>query len=232
MSFERFTDRARKVMQLAHQDASQNGHEYVGTEHLLVGLAKEAGCVAHQSMIRLGLKSRETIIALRAKHAPSCILEPSYAGRLPHTPALDRVVKTAISLSEARNDRHVGTEHLLLGLAVEPKDSTAGLMLAELDWTAEKIQDAVNQEAGARKASKLAPATNPTMQTYLNAGLTQDEAEALAASGDLWMKIITLPGQHPSDKTEASAHIHALQNMIMARLTARRIGCTISPRPG
>src|SRR5580692_6914486 len=109
--YERFTDRARKVMQLANQEAQRFNHEYIGTEHILLGLVKEGSGVAANVLKNLDIDlnrirhETEKIV----QHGPGA--EQVVPGRLPQTPRARKVID--YSLEEARNLNHdyVGTEH-------------------------------------------------------------------------------------------------------------------------
>src|SRR3954468_24638283 len=112
--YERFTDRARKVMQLANQEAQRFNHEYVGTEHVLLGLVKEGSGVAANVLKNLDVDLRR----IRSEVEKLIHAEPDMVtmGQLPQTPGAKKVIELAIE--EARNLNHnsVGDEHLLLGL--------------------------------------------------------------------------------------------------------------------
>ncbi len=127
MPYERFTDRARKVMQLANQEAQRFNHEYIGTEHLLLGLIKEGSGVAANVLKNLGVdlrKIRHEVEKL-VRSGPDLVT----MGRLPQTPRSKKVVE--YSMEEARNLNHnyVGTEHLLLGLLREQEGVAAQVLM-------------------------------------------------------------------------------------------------------
>src|SRR6516225_5408223 len=97
--YERFTDRARKVMQLANQEAQRFNHEYIGTEHLLLGLVKEGSGVAGIALKNLGIdleKVRSEVEKIVQK-GPDAVL----VGKLPMTPRAKKVIE--YSIEEARN---------------------------------------------------------------------------------------------------------------------------------
>jgi ATP-dependent Clp protease ATP-binding subunit ClpC len=114
--YERFTDRARKVMQLANQEAQRFNHEYIGTEHILLGLVKEGSGVTANVLQNLDIDLRK--IRLEVEKIVQYVGDapPFSSGRLAHTPRVKKVIEYAID--EAKNLRHsyIGTEHLLLGL--------------------------------------------------------------------------------------------------------------------
>lgn len=128
--YERFTDRCRKVLQLANQEAQRFNHEYVGTEHLLLGIVKERHNVAAIMLNNLGIDLHRIRLEVEKKvqnGAGSAIV----MGRLPHTPRATNVLKSAIEISEHRGQNYVGTEHMLLALLKE-KEGMAYDVLKEL----------------------------------------------------------------------------------------------------
>ncbi|MCA9150328.1 MAG: NDP-hexose 4-ketoreductase, partial [Planctomycetales bacterium] len=117
--YERFTDRARKTMQLANQEAHRYSHEYIGTEHILLGLIREGSGVAANTLKNLGIDLRKVRIEVE-----KLVMTGEYdslPGLLPRTPRSKKVVEN--SMEEARNlgHRYVATEHLLLGLVRLPE---------------------------------------------------------------------------------------------------------------
>src|SRR5690348_8729075 len=102
--YERFTDRARKVMQLANQEAQRFNHEYIGTEHILLGLIAEGSGVAANVLKNLDIdleKVRVEVVKI-VQHGAASPYE--IMGRLPHTPRTKKVIEYAID--EARNLNH------------------------------------------------------------------------------------------------------------------------------
>lgn len=115
--YERFTDRARKVMALANQEARGLHHEYLGTEHILLGLLRETASVAALVLQDLGvsLETAQIECGKLVKAGP----EISLPAKLPQTPRAKQVVHFAIEEARELFHNHVGTEHLLLGLVKE-----------------------------------------------------------------------------------------------------------------
>jgi hypothetical protein len=125
--YERFTDRARKAMQLANQEAQRFNHEYIGTEHILLGLAKERFGVAANILNSLEVdlpKLREEVSKLTPS-TPGMVR----TGKLPWTPGARKVIEHAIDEARNLNDEHVGTEHVLLGLLCEVEELGARVLL-------------------------------------------------------------------------------------------------------
>ncbi len=115
--YERFTQRARKVMSLAQQEAQNLGHEYVGTEHILLGLIKEGSGLAANVLANLNVHIDE----IRAEVIKIVQAGPGITTKLlPQTPLAKSVVGYAIKEANGLGHQHIGTEHLLLGLLREP----------------------------------------------------------------------------------------------------------------
>ncbi len=138
--YERFTDRARKVMQLANQEAQRFNHEYIGTEHMLLGLVKEGTGVAANVLKNLDVDLRK--IRLEVEKLVQSGPEMITMGKLPQTPRAKKVIE--FSMEEARNLNHsfVGTEHLLLGLLRE-QEGVAAQVLLNLDIKLEDVREEV-----------------------------------------------------------------------------------------
>jgi ATP-dependent Clp protease ATP-binding subunit ClpC len=144
--FERFTDRARKVMALANQEAQRFNHEYVGTEHVLLGLVKEGQGVAANVLHNLSVDLKKIRLEVEkiVKSGPAMVT----MGKLPQTPRAKKVIEFAIE--EARNLGHnyVGTEHLLLGLLRE-HDGVAAQVLMNLGLKLDDVRSEVLNILGA-----------------------------------------------------------------------------------
>jgi ATP-dependent Clp protease ATP-binding subunit ClpC len=116
--FERYTDRARRVVVMAQEEARGLGHNYVGTEHILLGLIHEGDGVAAKALTALGVsldESRakvETIIGLGD-------LAHVQSGPIPFTPRAKKVLELAAREARELGDGYIGTEHILLGLMRE-----------------------------------------------------------------------------------------------------------------
>ncbi|MCA9174586.1 MAG: AAA family ATPase, partial [Planctomycetales bacterium] len=138
--YERFTDRARKVMQLANQEAQRFNHEYIGTEHILLGLVKEGSGVAANVLKNLDVDLRK--IRLEVEKLVQSGPEIVTMGKLPQTPRAKKVIE--YSMEEARNLNHnyVGTEHILLGLLRE-QEGVAAQVLMNLGLKLEEVREEV-----------------------------------------------------------------------------------------
>ncbi|MSR43971.1 MAG: ATP-dependent Clp protease ATP-binding subunit [Phycisphaerales bacterium] len=144
--FERLTDRARKVMALANQEAQRFNHEYIGTEHILLGLVKEASGVGANVLKNLGIDLRKVRLEVEklVKSGPEMVT----MGKLPQTPRAKKVLEYAIEEARNLNHNYVGTEHLLLGLLRE-QDGVAAQVLVNLSLKLEEVREEVLNLLGA-----------------------------------------------------------------------------------
>jgi len=144
--FDRFTDRAKKVMNLARQEAQRFNHEYLGTEHILLGLVQEGSGVAANVLRNMGIdlaKIRSEVEKL-VKTGPNMVT----MGQLPFTPRAKKVLE--LSMEEAGNLGHnyIGTEHLLLGL-IKENEGIAAKVLTNLGVKLEDVREEVLEFLGA-----------------------------------------------------------------------------------
>ena len=138
--YERFTDRARKVMQLANQEAQRFNHEYIGTEHILLGLVKEGSGVAANVLKNLEVDLRK--IRLEVEKIVQSGPDMVTMGKLPQTPRAKKVIEYAMEEARNLNHNYVGTEHLLLGLLRE-QEGVAAQVLMNLGLKLEDVRDEV-----------------------------------------------------------------------------------------
>ncbi|MBA4029220.1 MAG: NDP-hexose 4-ketoreductase, partial [Planctomyces sp.] len=144
--FERFTDRARKVMALGNQEAQRFNHEYIGTEHILLGLIKEGSGVGANVLKNLDADLRKIRLEVERLVRPGP--EMVTMGRLPQTPRAKKVIEYAIEEARNLNHNYVGTEHLLLGLLRE-HDGVAAQVLMNLGLRLEQVREEVLNLLGA-----------------------------------------------------------------------------------
>src|SRR6201987_4237349 len=138
--YERFTDRARKVMQLANQEAERFTHEYIGTEHILLGLVKEGSGVAANVLKNLDIDLRKIRLEIEkiVQSGPAMVT----MGKLPQTPRAKKVIEYPIEEAPNLNHNYVGTEHLLLGLLRE-QEGVAAQVLMNLGLKLEDVREEV-----------------------------------------------------------------------------------------
>jgi ATP-dependent Clp protease ATP-binding subunit ClpC len=137
--FERFTERARQVVVYAQDEARALKHNYIGTEHLLLGLLREEDGVARRALESLGL----TLDAAREQVARRIGYgERETTGQIPFTPRAKKVLELALREALSLGHNYIGTEHVLLGLARE-NDGEGARILLDFGAGREKIRDAV-----------------------------------------------------------------------------------------
>jgi len=123
--FNKFTERARKVLTLAQEEAQRFQHNYIGTEHLLLGLVREGEGVAAKVLTNLGIrlsdvrKAVEYIIGRGDRIAP---------GEIGLTPRAKKVIELAVDEAKLLKHQYIGTEHILLGLVREGGGIAAGVL--------------------------------------------------------------------------------------------------------
>ncbi len=152
--FERLTDRARKVMALANQEAQRFNHEYIGTEHILLGLVKEGSGVGANVLKNLDIDLRKVRLEVEklVKSGPDMVT----MGKLPQTPRAKKVIEYAIEEARSLNHNYVGTEHLLLGLLRE-QDGVAAQVLMNLGLKLEEVREEVLNLLGAGVETEEGP---------------------------------------------------------------------------
>ncbi len=156
---EKFTDRARKVINLARQEAERLGHEFIGTEHILLGLVKEGSGVAANVLENLGVDLEKIRLEVE-KYVSSPGETISASSSLPFTPKAKKVLELA--MEEARNLEHnyIGTEHLLLGVLRE-QDGMAAQVLLNLGVKLEDVRAELMELLGADVAQDAPSGSTP-----------------------------------------------------------------------
>ena len=149
---ERFTQRARRVLSLAHEEAERLHHNYIGTEHLLMGLMREEGGVAGRVLRELGLETdrvKEMVERLTGvgRHT---------SGRIELAPATEQVLQVAIEEARRMGHHYIGTEHLLLAM-VRQGEGVGIEVLRRLGITPEQIRRQTRrilQESSSRRSAQ------------------------------------------------------------------------------
>jgi len=138
--FDKFTERARKVLQLAQEEAQRFNHNYIGTEHLLLGLVREGEGVAAKVLANLGVDLN------KVRSAVEFIIgrgERTVTGDIGLTPRAKKVIELSVEEARRLNHNYIGTEHLLLGLVREGEGIAAGV-LESLGVSLDKVRQQVN----------------------------------------------------------------------------------------
>jgi ATP-dependent Clp protease ATP-binding subunit ClpC len=148
--FDRFTDRAKKVMSYARQEAIRFNHEYIGTEHILLGLVQEGSGVAANVLKNMNIdleKIRHEVEKI-VKTGPSMVT----MGQLPFTPRAKKVLELSMEEASQLSHNYIGTEHLLLGL-IKENEGIAAQVLMNLNVKLEDVREEVLEFLGASENS-------------------------------------------------------------------------------
>ncbi|MBL8695622.1 MAG: ATP-dependent Clp protease ATP-binding subunit [Planctomycetes bacterium] len=149
--FDRFTDRAKKVMALARQEAQRFNHEYIGTEHMLLGLIQEGSGVAANVLKQMNVdleKIRHEVEKIVKTGPPTVTM-----GQLPFTPRAKKVLELSMEEASALGHNYIGTEHLLLGL-IREQEGIAAQVLMNLNIKLEDVREEVLEFLGAEEQSE------------------------------------------------------------------------------
>ena len=171
--YDKFTERARKVIVHAREEARRFGHDYIGTEHILLGLVKEGTGVAAHVLKSLGVDLKKIRIEVEKLVQTTGSGSPSSQQQPPFTPRAKKVLE--LSVEEARNIGHnyVGTEHLLLGLLRE-NDGLAAQVLLNMGLKLESVREEVLEFLGTEypgnapkaAAAKKAKSDTPALDSF------------------------------------------------------------------
>src|SRR3954447_10609457 len=179
-NFDKFTERARKVLQLAQEEAQRFNHNYIGTEHLLLGLVREGDGVAARVLGNMNVQLP------KVRSAVEFIIgrgEATVIGEIGLTPRAKKVLELAVDEGRRLNHHYIGTEHLLLGLVREGEGIAAGV-LESLGVNLEKVRTQVMQVVS--QSSAQAQAKSATKTPYMDAlGFDLTEAAKLNKLGPL-----------------------------------------------
>jgi ATP-dependent Clp protease ATP-binding subunit ClpC len=177
--FERFTDRARRIIVLAQEEARSLSHNYIGTEHILLGMLHEGDGVAGVALKSLnvdrdGLRKKVVEIIGIGQMAPS--------GHIPFTPRAKKVMELALREALQLGHNYIGTEHLLLGLIREGEGVAAQVLVTsgvELNLVRRTVLDhlAGIQEAAEKKARAEEPSVSRLVATLERLALKAAETD-------------------------------------------------------
>ena len=178
--FERFTDQARRVVKLAHDEAERLDHNYIGTEHILLGLIRERDGVAARALEPLGISLdavRQQIEEMigRGQQAPS--------GHIPFTPRAKKVLELSLREALQLGANYIGTEHILLAL-VREGDGVAAQALMVLGADLNRVRQQVIRLLHGQQAKGPVAARSAAGEQTVPPGIRTllDEAEARLAA--------------------------------------------------
>jgi ATP-dependent Clp protease ATP-binding subunit ClpC len=156
--FERFTERARQVVVLAQEEARDLRHNYVGTEHLLLGLLREEEGVGAHVLDELGVSLDDVRAQVAEIIGRGDVVT---TGQIPFTPRAKKVLELSLREALTLGHNYIGTEHVLLGIARE-NDGVAARILLDKGAGADAIRDAVVRKVGPAAPGAGALAAFPT----------------------------------------------------------------------
>jgi ATP-dependent Clp protease ATP-binding subunit ClpA len=177
--FERFTDRGRRVVVLAQDEARRLGHNWIGTEHILLGLIREGEGVAAKALKSLGIsldsvrQQVEQIIGQVEEIIGQVQQAPS--GHIPFTPRTKKVLELSLRESQQLGHNYIGTEHILLGL-IRESDGVAAQVLVKLGADLNRVRQQVIQLLDGHSAEEPVPPRPAERQLRLLVGKSRLEA--------------------------------------------------------
>ena len=178
--FERFTDRARAVVMHAQEEARRFNHNYIGTEHLMLGLLVDPEGLGGQALLEcsIDLDRARAEIERRIGRGSE---EPK--GHIPFTPRAKKVLELALRQALKLNDNYIGTEHVLLGLLAEGEGVAAQILMTEVEGGLVRVREATfgkmgrPPEALVGSEGRFAEIGRAVRERFprITAGMTEDE---------------------------------------------------------
>jgi mannose-6-phosphate isomerase-like protein (cupin superfamily) len=167
--FDKFTERARKVLQLSQEEAQRFNHNYIGTEHLLLGLVREGEGVAYKVLVNLGVDPNNVRSAVEFIVGRG---ENSVRGEIGLTPRAKKVIELAVAEARRLNHNYIGTEHILLGLLREGEGIAVGV-LESLGVSIDRVRQQVNFEMTQSGPPGMHEAQSTTLRASLGGESSQ-----------------------------------------------------------
>jgi ATP-dependent Clp protease ATP-binding subunit ClpC len=183
--FERFTERARRVVVLAQEESRRLSHNYIGTEHLLLGLLAEREAVAARALESLNV----TLTA--AREQVEQIIGPGQQhpqGHIPFTPRAKKILELSLREALTMGSEVIDTQHLLLGL-IDEGDGVGAQVLLRLGATAQTVREAVTMLADSELAAEVTEAPGPQARAVSMERQMRIRVDALAEVMDLLASI-------------------------------------------
>jgi len=187
--FDKFTERARRVLSLAQEEAQRFNHNYIGTEHLLLGLVREGDGLAAKVLANLGIELN------KVRSAVEFIIgrgDTMVMGEIGLTPRAKKVIELAVDEARRLNHHYIGTEHLLLGL-VREGEGVAARVLENMNVELPKVRTAVEFIIGRGDRPVVAGrSTAPFLAPLFAAQLRRRRSELQRAElwwSELWRRL-------------------------------------------
>ncbi|MGO9778818.1 MAG: Clp protease N-terminal domain-containing protein, partial [Streptosporangiaceae bacterium] len=168
--FERFTDRARRAVVLAQEEARLLNHNSIGTEHILLGLIREGGGVAARALESLGISLEAVRRQVEEIVGPG---QQAPSGHIPFTPRAKKVLELSLREALQLGHNYIGTEHILLGL-IREGDGVAAQVLVKLGADPTRIRRQVLQLLEGSQGEEPAAAGAPS-ETAPSASIVLDQ---------------------------------------------------------
>ena len=175
--FEQFTERAKKTLTLAQEEAERSHHSYIGTEHLLLGIMRNQDGLGYRVLEVLGVRIetvRQTIESVLGRN------ERIVIRTIIPTSRVKKVIELAFEESRRMGHGYVGTEHLLLGLLIEG-EGVAAHVLNDLGVTEAKVRNEVEHQLAAGTATEPFSAPRAAAHARVSTGSVLEDLEALLA---------------------------------------------------
>jgi ATP-dependent Clp protease ATP-binding subunit ClpA len=208
--FERFTDRARRVVVLAQEEARLLDHDYIGTEHLLLGLVSESQSLAAIALESLGISLEavraqvEEIIG-QGQSAPT--------GHIPFTPRAKKVLELSLREALSLGCNYIGTEHILLGL-IREREGVAAQVLVTLGADRDRVRQQVVQLLGGYAGAVEADARTRLVRMTVPAAIREDEEQLAQVRREKEASI-------DADDFERAAALRDQERQLLRRLAER-----------
>ena len=180
MLYDRFTDRARKVMAYGRQEAQRFNHDYIGTEHILLGLIKEGSGVAANVLRNLDVDIKK--IRLEVEKVVQSSPDTVTKGQIPFTPRAKKVIEYSLEEARALGHNYIGTEHILLGLLRE-SEGVAAHVLMNLGLKLDEVREEVLSLLGADAQAQAGEGEASPEPSRRREGKTKSKTPALDSFG-------------------------------------------------
>lgn len=218
--FEKFTERARKVMSMSRQEAQARNCEFISTEHMLISMLREGGGVGAQVLKRMGM-TLDNVISEVDKMTPPSSKPAAQLSQLPFSPRVRCVIELAAEEAYRTNQEVVGTEHLLLGLFLETEGTAAQVLGKKFDVTEPRLRKELREILG-DQAARIAPSLSTPNTSGIRISLFRQsegnlETQYLSVNDVKYahLRTITLDGV-PIEKRES-----------VAKAIAANMGCQV-----
>ena len=173
---KRFTENAQKIILIAQEEAKRLNHDYVGTEHILLGLCAIEGTVSNQILTSLGITFRKVRLEIEKMVGIGDTI--MLLGEIPFTPRAKKVLELSVEESQLLNSDYIGTEHILLGL-IREEEGMAGKILTNLGLALPQIRETIVNSVGDGKLNDEEKTTDILRQDETEEAVNPNRAAEL-----------------------------------------------------